>query len=115
MITLDGLKATGNQKFRTLASNGDFIEITLYFLSAIQQWSMDIKWNNFILNGFKVFNSLNILSQYENIIPFGIAIIIPDGGEPFIINDFSTKRVQLGILSPEEIEEINAFYVEQKA
>lgn len=115
MKILDGIRATGKQKLRTLADNGDIIEITLYYLPAVQQWKMDVVSGDFDLNGLRVYALPNILGQYEKIIPFGIGIIIPAGGEPFLINDFSSGRVQMAILTPVEMVEVDDFYVEQGA
>ena len=111
MRILDGIRATGQQKLRTSADNGDIIEITLSYLPAVQQWKIDIVSGDFELNGLRVYALLNILNQYENLIPFGIGIIIPAGGEPFLINDFSSGRVQMAILTAAEVAEVDAFYV----
>ena len=50
------------------------------------------------------------MNQFENIIPFGIGIIVTDGGEPFLINDFSSGRVQMAILTPAEVDQVNDYY-----
>ena len=112
MKILKGIRATGTQKLRTTASNGDIIEITLYYLPAVQIWKADIVSGDFILNGIRVYSFLNILDQYQKNIPFGIGIILSDQGEPFLINDFSSGRVQMAILTPAEVEEINDYYQE---
>lgn len=113
MKRLEGIRATGTQSFATTASNGDVINMTVYFKSAIQQWFIDIEWNSFVLRGKRVFSSPNILSQHEKIIPFGLACITEGGGEPFLVNDFSSGRVNIYLLSPEEVIEVQDFYVEQ--
>lgn len=110
MKRLDGIRASGTQKLATTASNGDIVNITLYFNAATQSWKMDVECNNFSLKGNRVFSSLNMLSQYEKIIPFGLAVITEGGGEPFIINDFSQKRVNMYLLSPGEVIEVQDFY-----
>lgn len=114
MNILDGIRATGTQTIKTAAENGDQIEITLYYRPAIQWWTMDISCNSFELNGYRIYNSLNMLDQFKNIIPFGLACLVSDGGEPFLINDFSTARCQLCVLTPSEIAEIDAYYQELK-
>ena len=111
MKVLSGIRATGQQKFLTSADNGDIIEIILYFQSRTNTWKMDVSCNDFDLKGLRIYHLPNILNQYENIIPFGIGVIIDDGGEPFLINDFSTGRVQLAILTPDEVDAVDAFYV----
>ena len=111
MKRLDGIRASGTQKLATTASNGDTVNITLYFNAATQDWKMDVEWINFTLRGSRVFSSPNMLSQYEKIIPFGLAVITEGIGDPFLVNDFSQGRVNMYILSPEEVEEVQDFYV----
>jgi len=111
---LSGIRATGQQKLITSADNGDTIDIILYFQSRTNNWKMDVTSGDFILKGIRVSHVLNLLCQYHNIIPFGIGVIIDDGGEPFLINDFSTGRVQLAILTPDEVNAVDAFYVSLK-
>lgn len=106
MKVLDGIRATGQQEFKTAADNGDLIEMVLYFLPASQSWKIDIKYGDFELNGNRVYNSPNILCQYTNILPFGLACIVTDGGEPFIVNDFSSSRCQFFVLTAEEVLEL---------
>lgn len=113
MKRLDGIRATGTQKLATTASNGDTVSITLYFNPAVQVWFFDIEWKNFTLLGKRLFSNPNILSQYEKIIPFGLAAITEGGGEPFLVNDFSSGRVNMYLLSPEEVIQVQDFYVEQ--
>ncbi len=114
MKALTGIRATGQQKLVTTASNGDTIEITLYFQSRTSVWKMDVESGTFILKGIRISRVLNLLCQYNNIIPFGIGVIVNGEGEPFLINDFSSGRVQLAILTPAEVAAIRAFYVAVK-
>lgn len=114
MKTLTGIKATGKQRLQTAISNGDFIEIVLYYLTATKQWKMDLTYKDFQLNGQRVYNGLNLLCQYESILPFGIAVQVTDGGEPFLINDFTSGRVRMSLLSPEEVARVKNFYIEQR-
>jgi len=114
MKIIDGIRTTGKQKLRITAYNGDIIEMVLYFLPAVQGWKMDILSGTFDLKGFRIFNSLNMTCNYSNLIPFGIACIVSDDGDPFLITDFSQGRCQLAILSPDEISQVNDFYIAQR-
>lgn len=115
MKILEGIRATGRQKLRTAAENGDTVEITLYYLPAPQMWKIDILSGNFDLKGLRLSNSLNILVQYQNIISFGLAVLIRDGGEPFLINDFSSGRCLLSIITPDEVDSVEDFYQELRS
>ena len=114
MKVLSGIRATGQQKLVTTADNGDVVEITLYFQSRTAVWKMDIESGDFILKGVRISRVLNMLCQHNNIISFGIGVIMNGEGEPFLINDFSTGRVQLAILTPSEVQAVGAFYVAVK-
>ncbi len=111
MKQLEGIRATGTQKIGTTADNGDPISMTLAFNASTQEWKMGIEWGDFSLKGNRIFSSPNLLSQYENIIPFGLAVITEGGGDPFLVNDFSTGRVTMYLLTPEEVVEVQDFYV----
>lgn len=111
MRRLEGIRAVGTQDLVIMAYNGDPVLITLVYVSAIQQWKIDIIWENFTLRGNRIFLSPNILSQYENIIPFGLGVSSDDNVDPFLVNDFSTGRANLYLLSEEELTEVRNFYV----
>lgn len=107
MKTITSLKATARQRFQIPLENGLYVDVLLRFLPAISQWAADVTYEGFELTGMRVCNSVNVLSQYSAIIPFGILIDVYDGGEPFLINDFASGRVKLSILSAEEVTQIN--------
>ena len=114
MKILQGIQSSANQTLRTTAENGDIIEIILMFKPAVKMWFANITCNECSVNGLRVCNSPNLLQQFNKLIPFGINIGIEDGSEPFLINDFSSGRVVLSILTPEEVLQINAAYREAK-
>lgn len=112
MTLLTGIRATGTQKFQALSSSGKSISFTLIYSAATQNWKADIEYNGFKLNGIRIFTSLNILYQYRNIIDFGLACYTQDKGEPFIVNDFSSGRAELYVLTADEVENVCEFCVE---
>jgi hypothetical protein len=113
MLQIGGLLAVSFQKWRTPITDG-IIEFKLTYRPAIQMWFIDITFGTFILKGMRVCESLNLLHQYKKILPFGLFVEIPDGIEPFLINDFSTERIIINILDSTEKEEIDIYYQEQK-
>lgn len=107
MRILDGIRAIGTQRFRTTGYENQTIEIVLYYLPAISRWKMDIESGDFVLNGIRIDHHPNLLVQYKNVVEFGISCIVTtDKGEPFLVNDFSSGRCQLVILSKEEVEAV---------
>lgn len=114
MTVLEGIQTVGQQTLRTADENGEIIAITLYYRPAVQMWFIDVVSGDFEVYGMRVCNSPNLLQQFYKIISFGINIGIEDGSEPFLVNDFTSGRVELGILTAEEVEQINDAYMEAK-
>lgn len=110
MNVLSGIRATREQRFRTRDENGTVIILDLRYSSVTQAWFMDVRYNDFVINGLRLVNTLNLLHQFQRQIPFGMAILVTDDGDPFLINDFSTERVQIGILTSAEVQEVNSLY-----
>ena len=114
MKILEGIQALPSQTFNTSLDGGDIITITLTFKPSIKMWFIDVEYNDFSVKGLRLCNVPNLLNQFDKIIPFGINVEIADGTEPFIINDLSTGRVILNILTAAEVEQINDSYKEAK-
>lgn len=114
MTILDGIRAVGSQRIRTRSATGETITIDLRYLPSIQMWYIDISTTNFFVQNIRLNNNFNMLHQFQNIIDFGIGVLVSDGGEPFLINDLSTGRVQIAVLSEAEVEQINAVYVQNR-
>ena len=102
MQQIKGLSAIPSQKFRVPIDEG-VITFTLTFRPAAQMWFVDIEFDTFVARGLRVVQSLNMLIQYEEIIPFGLLVDCTDDGDPFLINDFSSERITMNVLSSIEI------------
>lgn len=113
MRILDGIRAIGTQRLRTAGYENQTVEIVLYYLPAISRWKMDIESNDFVLNGIRIDHHPNLLIQYKNVVEFGISVIVTtDKGDPFLVNDFSSGRCQLIILSKEEVDSVEGVLFE---
>ena len=110
MTVLNGIRAVGDQRVRSRDENGNLITIDLRYLPGAQNWVADIVSGSFVSNGQRLTLSLNILWPYRRIIDFGIAVFSADDVPPFLINDFSSQRVQIGILTQAEVQAIDSSY-----
>jgi hypothetical protein len=113
MKKISGLQKIASQKWRTPINDG-IIEFRLIYRPAIQMWFIDITFNDFIVKGMRVCQSLNLLHQYKKLLPFGLFIYIADGVEPFLISDFSSERVIIYILDDTEKDSIDSYYQDRK-
>ena len=62
-------------------------------------------YGSFTLNGIRISNSPNILNQFRNQIPFGLACYSTNNREPMLQYDFSSGASILYILDQAETQE----------
>ncbi len=113
MLRINEIKATGEQHFVVPIDTGDDIDITMHYLPAVKQWTIDVGYKAFRVNGLRIVKSFNLLYQYASIIPFGISIKSNDTVDPFLIQDFSSNRCEFYILTADELPIIDDFIVQK--
>ena len=84
--------------------NQETVAFNLRFYETQLSWYFDFTYNDVISNGNKVVLGANILRSFKNIIPFGLAFQANDGVEPFAVDDFTTGRVTVYLLSKADVE-----------
>jgi len=78
-------------------------------------WFFDLEFENFfVLSGLRLVSSQNILRQWREIIPFGLAIITIGEGEPMRVSDLADETVQLYVLEGGDIDYIEKRYFSRK-
>lgn len=97
------------QKFQLTVENNT-LYVTLYFYQTQKSWFMDIEYNEYVCKGLRVVLSVNTLRQMRNILPFGIMFECDNYAEPYALDDFSSGRIQMFILSQDEVNEFEEEY-----
>jgi hypothetical protein len=105
MFRIQNVTTSPAQKQSLLLPNGELITISLQFVPMQLGWFIrEIKYNNFILNGVRISNSPNLLYQYRNQIPFGLACFSDMTlREPTQQEDFQSGSAKLYILTEAEV------------
>ncbi len=87
--------------------DGTSVVLTLYYRPAQFGWFInEISWGeNFLIQGMRITNSPNMLRQWGNLIPFGLACFTTGNREPTQQEDFATGAAKLYILTEAEVEE----------
>lgn len=92
------------------ASNGTIVTLEMYFASQQYGWFItSLVYQNFTLEGFRIINSPNMLQQFKNQIPFGLACFSSQDREPTQQQDFSSGASSLYLLSEDEVAEYTEF------
>ncbi len=98
------------QQQNILLPDGTSFTMEIYFRPMQQGWFFNsIIYNTFILNGMRICNSPNMLYQFQNQIPFGLACFSVNNREPSLIEDFFSSVSQLYVLTQEEVSAYTGF------
>lgn len=88
--------------------DGTIATMELIYQGAPERWIMNLTYNGQSYNGIGVCTFPNIIRQYKNILPFGLAFVTADQTDPFDINDFSNGRVSVYLLDQEDVATIES-------
>lgn len=87
--------------------DGSTATMELIFNGATERWTMNVSYGTFTATQIGVCCYPNMLRQWEEILPFGIAFTTADQTDPFDINDFVSGRVSVYLLNADDIATIN--------
>ncbi len=89
-----------------ILDDGSAVVLTIYFRPMQFGWFINqITHGDFVLSGMRIVNSPNLLNQFRNQIPFGLACFSTNNREPQLQQDFSSSASKLYILTAAEVDE----------
>ncbi len=84
--------------------------LTLTYRPTVQRWVVNISDGTFEVDGINLCVSPNIMRPWKNVVPFGIMCLSIDGLDPFFIDDFSSGRVTMYLLSAADVAAFEASF-----
>lgn len=108
MQQITSITNSSNQKMTLVLENNETVDFRLYYLARQQSWFYDFTYNNLTVNCSRVVLTPNALRQFKRIIPFGISFDADSFVEPFNINDFSSGRIRMYVLTSDEVKQIES-------
>lgn len=106
MFKVQYLTANAKQKQTLIMPDGNKIFIEIFYSSLQLGWFIsELTYNDFTVKGVRICNSANLLYQFQNQIPFGLACFSPSQREPMLIDDFFSEASILYVLTQEECEQ----------
>lgn len=92
--------------------DGTFFQLEIIFYELQQGWFINnLTYGAFQLRGVRICNSPNMLHQFINQIPFGLACFSTDDLEPQIKNSFSSGTSQMYLLDQVDTEAYADFLI----
>lgn len=104
MYLIQQITGDALQKQTLLLPDGTSLSLTINFVPMQYGWFItSLIYQSFTLNGLRITNSPNMLHQFRNQIPFGLACFSANNREPSQQQDFLSGASQLYILSAAEV------------
>ncbi len=110
MLLIQRISSYPLQRQRLVLPDGTTVSLTLYFRPMQFGWFInELIYGDFLLQGMRITNSPNMLIQFQNQIPFGLACYSTNNREPSLQDDFVSGASKLYILTQEECQEYENF------
>jgi hypothetical protein len=110
MLLIKQITADSLQQQNLVLPDGSTILIQLYFRPMQYGWFFNtITYGSLTIHGLRVCNSPNMLHQWRNQLPFGLACYSTNNREPSLIGDFSSGASKLYLLTAAEVAEYTAY------
>lgn len=106
MTQIDNLTDFANQQTVLILDDGNTAAVNFVFDAATERWVISVTYGTKVLNGIGLCCSPNILRQWKNVLPFGLACVTADQTDPFDINDFASGRVKMYLLTAADVEQV---------
>lgn len=85
-------------------------QLDLSYYATQNSWFYSVNYGDFIIKNQRLHLANNIWDRYRNKLPCGLYVKSLDGGEPLFLDDFIYPRIQLFLLTKQEVEIIHDNY-----
>lgn len=111
MQLMEQITTDPRQKQSFVLPDGTTFTLQLSYKPQQLGWFIEeLSYKEFILSGYRICTSPNILYQFKNQIPFGIACLTSQNEEPTQQQDFASARSQLYLLDGTDIATLAEIY-----
>lgn len=92
----------------TSTEEGQFLELTFRYMPFMEYWTVDVVCEdlNFALYGVRLCTLPNLLTGYENKIPFGLGVVTTNDLEAWQVTCFEDGSCRVYLLNKEECQQI---------
>lgn len=111
MLLIENKSSIALQQQDITLENGEVFSLTLYFRPMQRAWFIkQLVFGDFEVNEIALRNSLNVLQQFKNVLPFGICCRSIDSRDPSLQQDFVSGHSSLYLLTSDELKELSEHY-----
>lgn len=105
MLLIQGLIDAPLQTTRQVLTDGSIATFVFYFMPMQQSWSIrELMYEGRTIRNIRITTYPNILYQWRNVLPFGLACETVDKRNPSFQEDFASGASKLYILTAEDVD-----------
>lgn len=113
MNVINGLTNQAAQVVGLSLPDGSRVTLTLYFRPQQNGWFYDLDWPGTTAGPFasrnrRLVTSGNMLRQFRDYVPFGLAVFTPDNSDPMTQNCFVDGTATLVLLNAADVTAVEA-------
>ncbi len=103
MKTLTGLSNEAAQTAQIPLADGTQANLTLYYRQNQLGWFYNLEYGSFAVNGQRLVTSPNMLWSFQDLLPFGLAMLVQGAQEPLSQDVFVNGTGTLVLLDQSDI------------
>ena len=105
MKTISGISDAATQNFTLTLVDGSKATCVLYWRDQQIGWFLDVAYlpASKTINGLRLVASPNLLRQWRNVLPFGLAFTMPAGGDPLSKESFVSDGATFVLLEGDDL------------
>lgn len=113
MLWINEVTSDPKQRHLITIAGYENASITLEFCSSQHCWFFSLVWEDFAIYGKRLVVSPNLLRQWKEILPFGLAVMTSNNLDPLTQDAFAQGIASLYVLTSEDVQEVEAYTYEQ--
>lgn len=108
MTIVTGITSQPKQQLSLVLEDGTTVTALLEYRPQQIGWFADFTWGNWVTRGIRLTSSPNLLRQYCQVIPFGLAIIAANNVDPLNVSDFADGTATVFLLNAADVLAVEA-------
>lgn len=110
MKLVTGITSDPKQQMTLVLDDGSQVYLYIEYNQQQLGWFMNLAWSgsDWTLDTRRITASPNLLRQWQNVIPFGIAVITQGNVEPLNLTDFVDGTATVYLLTAQDVLNIEA-------
>lgn len=110
MFLVQQITASPLQTMTLILADGSKLGLTLYYRPMQLGWYLEqVTWGTFTAGCLRIVNSPNLLHQFCNQLPFGLACYTTGNREPTQQQDFLSGAAKLYVISQAEVTQFTEY------